>query len=237
VSLKLFALTLALAHPSAHRGAHGDAVPRVVAQRLQLVLRANEVTVTYTAEVPQARVYADARERGEPVDARWLGELRGNLRARWNGVALELVEEAAPDAFREGDDGFFEFELRYRAPLPGEGGTLALSNGNFPYETSYFATEVRVSGDLVVTESTLVKFRDGRLREDGHDVWLKDESAREPSVTVRPAAFWERVSESRPLPERMVGTIPLPWWMYLAMVPALVGLAFLGRALGSRVHR
>lgn len=237
--LALLFVPLAHAHP-ATSGVPG-ATRDVIGQRLEVRLLPAEVEVEYVAEVPQRRVWAEAKADGAAsgwADAR-LEELAGGLTVLWDGAPLATEAIALEDPARAGENGFVELRVARRAALPDDEGTLSLRNANFPDERCFFATEVEVSGALVVTETSLLRVKDGRLRDNRHGAWVREEAAREPKVTVRRATLFERAEGTSPLPTRMQGIVrdAPPWWVHVLGVLGLAGLAVAGRALGLRARR
>lgn len=218
---------LALAHPYGgdYRKGAGEPGMGVVGQRVTVWVRAREVEVEYIAEVPAARIYREAKEAGggKEWSAQYIEGVRGNIRASWEGAALPLTPVAVTDAARKGEADFLEFHARGAAAIS-PSGTLRISNGNYPDEISYFANTVYLAGDLVATASSLLRVVNGKLKDNVHGAWVKVESAREFSVTIRPAHGWE-VGDEGTLPTRMEGMLPTPRWVYAA--PGLVPLVFL----------
>jgi len=91
-----------------------------------------------------------------------------------------------------------------------------------------------VPGDRVVTRSTLVRVKDGRLRDNRHGAWTREESSRELEIGLRRAWPWERVAGVRTLPERMAGLASLapgPWTWTAAAVAGLAAAVGLGSAV------
>lgn len=199
-----------------------------------------DVEVHYVAEMPATRALEEAK--AGPDEAAWaatrLDELASGLALTWEGEALATTPVETPDPARAGEAGFVELHVVRRAALPSPEGTLAVRNGNFPDERCFYATEVKVSGDLVATASSLVRVEDGRLRDDRHGAWVRDERAREPSVTVRPARLFEEQDGYAALPARMEGIVDArpPWWVHVLGVFGLAGLGAAGRWLGRRVR-
>ena len=229
----LVVAALALAHPGSLSGSGGTPVP-TIGQRVALRIAGDSVELEYVAEVPEFEVYRDAKATGSQKDyaTRWLRDLADGVTLLWEG--RPLTTEAGPTDARAGDRGYVAFTVIERATLPAAAGTLGVRNGNFPDEDCYFAAEATVPGDVVVVATSLVQARDGRLRENRHGAWTKEEALREVSITLRPAAFWEE-GEAGALPTRMVGIVPdhVPYWMLaLSFVP----IALLGRGLGRLVR-
>lgn len=216
---------LALAHP-AMTGPRGAAEPgnRTPGQRVELTVAPGDLVVDYFVEIAVMRLYAEARADGggEDYARQRAEELRTGLRARWDGADLPLEPVAVDAPARTAEAGFVEFHVRGRASLPGTTGTLRVEMGNFPDEPSYMAASVMVAGNLVVTDSNLARASDGRLRENKHGAWRRDEAARVTTLSVRPARPWE-VGEEAVLPERLEAMVrvPLPWKLGGALGVAL----------------
>lgn len=234
----LFA-SVALAHP-ATAGIGGAAARDTIGQRIAVEIGPDAVLVRYLAEVPAKRVYAEARAEG--ADATWAArradELGDALAVTWDGQPLALQEVPVAEPARAGEAGFVDFRAERRATLPSPAGTLGVRNPNFPDDRCYFAVEARISGDLVVEETTLVRVEDGRLRDNRHGAWQQDERARETTIAVRRAGVFERAEGDAPLPERMAGIVPAgpPPWLVAALVVSLLPIAWLGRRLGRRAR-
>lgn len=187
---------LALAHPYGHRPGDPAGSPSVFGLRLTVDVADDALRVTFVAEIPR-RVFPPA-----PLET--LGpELQGALALRWDDQPLALTW-TAPRA-EPGDSGFVDLRLEGVGPLPAPAGTLRLRNGAFPDQDCFYSTTVNVPGDRVVTRSSLVRVKDGRLRDNRHGAWTREEAARELEVELRRARPWERVDGPRTLPERMAG--------------------------------
>lgn len=235
-------LTLALAHPGIVSQASAHPTPDIIGQRLDVRVThvadgdsALQVAVLYTAEVPERRVLAEAMAQGAARDyaARRLAELATGLKATWDGLPLPLQSAPLEHAARNGEPGFLELRLDLQAPLPAATGTLHLQNGNYPDETCYFATQVTLPGDVVVTATTLATVRDGVLANSTHAAWNSKDQAREFEMSVRPAGTWEVREGQLPLPERMAGLASLstPKWIVGSGVALAAGAAAVaGRA-------
>lgn len=213
-------LPVALCHPGAHVGRAG-AHPggQALGQRVELTLTAEGegvlVDLVYVAELPVVRVHSEARPMGllpgvptpaEALDryaARLSRELGDNLRVAWDGARVEMERLDDVPTSRPGDQGFVELPVHRRGRVPVQTGTLVVSHGNFPDEGGYFATSVAVDGALVVTASSLAGVKDGRVTRNRHGAWLRDEAAREQSVSLAPAGFWARRDGHFALPERL----------------------------------
>lgn len=226
-------ITLALAHPVT-AGGPGRPVD-FVGQRLDVELGDGRVGLSYLLEVPVRRVTADAGDAGRDYAEARLDELADGLKVRWDGEPLAVERRPVARAARLGEQGFVEFELRLEGALPADAGTLTVENRNLPTDDAFFATYVRVDGDLVVEASSLAAVRDGRLRDNTHGAWTRDEAARELMVAVRPAGPWERRDTPGALPERLAGLDALgpPAWLYPAAgatgLALLAGLAWMRR--------
>ncbi len=238
VPLALAFVAAVTAHP-AMTSARGAAEPgnRTPGQRVEITVTTNEVVVDYFVEIAAMRVYAEAREEGggEDYASRRAEELRTGLRARWDGDDLPLQPLPVPAPARTAEQGFVEFHVSARAPLPASSGTLRVEMGNFPDEPSYMAASVQVAGNIVVTESDLARASEGRLRENKHGAWRRDETARVATISFRPARPWE-AGETAMLPERLEGVLTLPW-RYKAGGAALAGVAILWTARHRRRRR
>lgn len=212
----LLAIPIALCHPGLHRASTAEAHPGTaqLGQRAELALHTAgpglSVALTYVAEIPAIRVYSEARTANDPAYAEHLRTaLASAIALTWEGEKVPLTVSAAADtpggAIVEAPGDMLELHVYATGELSGSTGTLKLLNRNFPDEGGYFATSVQVGGDLVVTATTLTQVREGHVYKNHHGAWLRDESAREPTVTVRPAAWWERRPGDAPLPERLEG--------------------------------
>lgn len=219
----LLLVMLTAAHPSGHGPGAEASSPAVLGQRVALVIEGEGVVVDYTAEVPMRRLLQEGPAEVAPGTV--AAGLAAGLHLTWGESPLVVVW-AAPTA-RPGRGGFYDLGVQGRAALPGRTGRLALRNGNFPDEPGFYATAVTVPGDLVVTASSLARVQDGRVRDNRHGAWVKEESAREPWLELRPARFWEVREAAAPLPERMAGLAVLgpPWGWIAAAVGALLSAA------------
>lgn len=235
-------ITFAVAHPGVVGRAQAHTAPEIIGQRLELTLTPDAggtLRIDYAAEVPERRVLTEvaAVEPGAQAGyaARRLVELAGGLHARWNGAVLPLTPVPVDHAARQGEAGFLEFHVALTAPLPGLAGDLAVSNGNYPDETCFFATSATVPGDRVVTATSLATVRDGLLTGSTHGAWTRDEKARELTLTLAPAGYWERRPDAAPLPERMRGlaTLSTPRWLYGV---GAVAIGAVGIGLGLRAR-
>jgi hypothetical protein len=241
VPLAVAFVAVALAHPGA-RGAGGGPARLAIGHRSVVVIDGDTATLDYVCEVPAITLYGEARREGATsgyVETK-LDELASGLHLTWDGAPLALEPVAVAEPAREGEQGFIDLRVTRRATLPGDTGTLALRNGNYPDTDAYFATEVRLSGDVVATKSSLARVQDGRLRDNRHGAWQREESGREPSVAVRPARWYERADGLFPMTERMEGllqpTLPARIALAAAGILGLFALAKLGRALGTRAR-
>jgi hypothetical protein len=218
----------------------------VVGQRTELAVLSDHVIVRYVAEVPRARLYAELFEdtrRGGAEDTfvkRRIAEIADGVTVLWDGQPLPSARTDVRESAEAGEPGFLDLVIEKSAALPGQHGTLGLRIANWPDEEGgYFATSVKVGGEFVVTASSLARVLDGRLTDNRHGAWVRDPSAREESVTVRPAGWLERKTGVYPMTERlegMPGVHPEPWVLGLA-VASFVPIAWAGRALGTRVRR
>lgn len=235
----LLLIPLLFAHPGSSPGASG-AARDAVGHRLELTLGVDQVELRYVAEVPERRVLDQARAAGTPgYGTELLASLADGVRLTWNGEPLPADTIVVPDGVRGGEPGFLDFTVAWRATLPSHSGTIGVRNGNFPDVEGFFATSVTLDGSLIAEETSLLKVKQGRVRDNWHGAWVQFESAREPWVRVRPAGFLEHASQPLPLPQRMagvVGTEPPPW-VFALLALALIPIAWLGRKLGQRIRR
>ncbi|MFZ5478799.1 MAG: hypothetical protein ACOZNI_18650 [Myxococcota bacterium] len=235
-------VALALAHPGA-RTAGGGPARLAIGHRAILTVDPGAVELDYVCEIPAITLYGEARRAGAGGDyvTAKLEELGTGLQVTWDGAPLPLERVEVAEPAKEGEEDFLDLRVVRRAALPRTAGTVALRNGNYPDDEAYYATEVRVSGDLVVTASSLARVREGRLRDNRHGAWQREEAGREPSVTVRPARWWERRDGRFPMPERMEGLVepsPLAHGVFVAAgTIGLFGVAWLGRRLGAMARR
>jgi hypothetical protein len=230
--------SFAAAHPGwlPGGGSTGEA-QSTVGQRVALHVASDAVTMEYVAELPAADLYRDARlDGGQDYVLRRLTELYDGVTLTWDGQPLQRTRVEVKDPARAVERNFVELHVAAEAPLPSPSGTLGVRIGNFPDDPCYFATEVTLAGDLVVESSNLATVRAGRLRDNRHGAWLRDESGREPSLTIRPARWWEVAATDQPLPQRMAGldTLRPPLLPIALAALSLIPIAWLGRALGRR---
>lgn len=231
----LLLLPLVFAHPGT--GGAGGADPRAtIGHRLELTVGVDAVDLRYVAEVPEKRVLEEARAAGRPgYGTELLETLAAGVDLTWNGAELPATRVVLDEPVAAGENRYLDFAVALHATLPEGAGTLGVRNGNYPEEPSFFATSVRLGAGVVAEESSLLRVRDGRIRDNWHGAWVKDEKAREPWVRIRPAGLFEAAGETRPLPEAMAGVQGgLPVWLAVVLAVALVPLALLGRWLGRR---
>jgi hypothetical protein len=238
---------VASAHPGGHDAA-GGGIRGVVGQRSVLDVSGERVAWDYVLEMPERRLVAeakeDARAGGDPTTymERTLAALADGLHLTVDGAEVPLVRETVASPARAGEPGFVELYLRTTVVLPpqpdGER-TLALRIANHPLdEGGYFATRVNVDGALVVTRSSLARMEGGTVRDERHGAWVREESMREPTLTVRRAGFLEHRDGAHPLPARLEGAptlAPPPWALAVAGL-ALVPVAWFGRWAGTRAR-
>lgn len=226
----------AFAHPgsSSSVGSERD----VIGHRLSIAVGAHEVRVESVTEVPERRVLADAREEPE-YGKKLLAQLGDNVKITWNGEILPAIPAAVDDPVKAGEGGFLDFANAWTVALPATTGKLGIRNGNYPGEPGFFATSVTLDGSLLGTATSLLKVKNGRIRDNWHGAWVRDETAREPWIELRPATFFERGSGAEPLPRRMAGLEAegVPWWWHVLGAIGLVGIAALGRWMGQRARR
>jgi hypothetical protein len=234
----LTVIPLALAHPG--YGSSGTSTPRsTVGQRMELAVGDTAVDLRYIAEVPERRVLEEARSSGEAgYGTKLLDTLAGNVHLVWDGKDLLTTRTPLESPVAAGESGFLDFTVALHADLPGHTGTLGIRNGNFPDELAFFATSMTLAGDLIAEETSLLRVKDGQLRDNWHGAWLRDETAREPWVKIRPAQFWETATGPEALPKRMAGVDHggPPWWGVVLMALGLVPIALAGRWLGRKAR-
>lgn len=223
----LWLVPFVLAHPFTGKGGAGEPGASIVGQRLAVRVDTDHVTVEYIAEVPAMRVYKEAKAEG--ADATYatkkLEELRGNVHATWQDTPLPLTSVTLADPARAGEGGFLEFHVKGEAPISGAG-TLHVRNGNFPDENAYFMSDVTLGPGVVVEASSLLQVRSGLPRENKHGAWVREESARELSMTVRPAKLWEIATGDGKLPVRTVGLLAERRWIFGLPALLLLPLGF-----------
>lgn len=213
----LLALPIALCHPGLHRASTAEAHPGTAQLGQRFDAKVDEVpaaglsiALTYVAEIPAIRLYAEARTANDAdyVEHR-RQDLATGIAASWDGAKVPLTVTAAGETpggdIVEAEGEMIELRVHAVGEVPGRTGTLKLLNRNFPDEGGYFATSVELGGDLVVTATSLAQVRDGHVYRNHHGAWLRDETAREPSFTLRPADWWEHRPGDYPLPERLAG--------------------------------
>jgi hypothetical protein len=229
-------LTIALAHPGVVSRADAHPAPEILGQRFEIQLspmdstsEALKLRVVYKAEVPERRVLTEvarlAPAESKSYAANRLAELAGSIKVRWDDTPVELKSVPVEHAASTGEAGF-EFKLDLQATIPKYTGTLSLVNGNFPDEDCFFATQVTIPGDLVVTGTSLAGVSSaGLLVGSTHGAWTRDEHARDLTLSVAPAGYWERREGDFPLPERLRGlnTLSTPRWVH-ALAAVVLGL-------------
>lgn len=186
--------------------------------------------VDYYAEVSAIRVYKEAKADGAGKDwaARRAEEFRDGVRVRWNGTDLPLTPLSVEKPGKTTEADYVEFHIAGLAALPSTNGELRLEMGNFPDEPCYGAVSVSVPGTLVVTGSSLAAVRGGRLRDNVHGAWRRDDKARVATLQIRPSKPWE-FGDIGPLPSRLEGLIPWPRaWKAAAAGSGVLGLVALG---------
>ncbi|MDP2308852.1 MAG: hypothetical protein Q8P18_22715 [Pseudomonadota bacterium] len=234
----LLLVPLLYAHPGSSPGASG-AARDTIGHRMELIVGADEVELRYTAEVPERRVLEEARAT-PGYGQQLLSSLADGVRLTWDGAPLPSTAIVVPDGVKGGEKGFLDFTVALRAPFPDDGrhGTIGVRNGNFPDVDGFFATSVTLDATLLAEETSLLKVKQGRIRDNWHGAWVKDEAAREPWVKIRPAGLLERGSGPLPLPQRMAGVAgdEPPPWVFGLLALALLPIGWLGRKLGRRAR-
>jgi hypothetical protein len=233
----LLFVPLALAHPGSAPGASGKETD-YIGHRVELTVAADTAELRYVAEVPERRVLAEAA--GTPgYGTKLLEELAGEVRLTWNGAVLDGARIRVEDPVKAGEAGFLDFAVGWQADLPADEGRLGVRIGSFPGDPSFFATSVTLDGSWMADATSLLKVKGGRVRDNWHGAWVKDESAREPWVDLRRAGFFERSATPAPLPRRMTGVegdAP-SFWVIGVLALTLLPVAWLGRKLGQRARR
>lgn len=218
------ALPAALAHPGGHAG--DGTAPHFFGQRVTVSF-IDTLRINLVFEYPERRVLQEATrlspEAAPNYAADTLNTLAASIRVRWNNAPLPLTRDPLPSPARRGDPGFLEFHLQFSSPLPSVPGTFTLSNGALPDEQNFYTTAVHLAPDLIVTRTSLASVREGLLHQSTHGAWTREESAREFSVALDNAGYWERGGAERTLPEAMRGLQSLspPIWMLGALAVAL----------------
>ncbi|MDP2312557.1 MAG: hypothetical protein Q8P41_06595 [Pseudomonadota bacterium] len=235
----LLLVPLLQAHPGSSTGS--DGAPRdTIGHRIELTVGATEVEIRYIAEVPERRVLEEARATGAPgYGEKLLASLTDGVALTWDGAVLPSTPVPVAEPVAGGEKGFLDFVVVRHAVRAAGRGTLGVRNGNFPDVDGFFATSVTLDGSLLAEETSLLKVKQGRIRDNWHGAWLKDESGREPWVRVRPAGWGQSSPTPAPLPQRMAGLEgegPPPWF-FGVLVLLLVPIAWLGRKLGQRARR
>jgi hypothetical protein len=235
--------SLAGAHPGGHTGADGG-VRGALGHRTELSVSPDTVTWKFTLEIPEKRLVVEARqdavEGGDPETflARTLQEVSDGMHVTLDGqpLPLERLPVALPST--PGEPGFVELRVHAQGKLPGPG-TLALRDGVRPLEEgNYFLTRVELDGSWVVSDTSLLRVEDGKIEDDRHGVWVREETMRTPQLRLRPSGYFERRSGLVPLPLRVSGApgvAPEPWALGLAVL-GLVGIGAFGRWAGRRAR-
>jgi hypothetical protein len=205
---------------------------------------AEDVTWRFTLEIPEKRLVVeareDAKEGGDPDTflARTLQEIADGMHATLDGTPLPLRRLPVEVPSTPGEPGFVELRVHAQGSLP-HPGLLALRDGVRPLdEGSYFLTRVDVDGGWVVSDTSLLRVRDGTLEDDRHAVWVREEAMRTPQLRLRPAGYFERRTGPVPLPLRVAGApgvAPEAWVLALAL-GGLVGFGAFGRWAGRRAR-
>ncbi len=217
-------LSAALAHPLGAAGA-SDPNGGMPGQRIEVTVADAEVRVDYYAEVAALRLYKEAREEGASGPSWALGRaesLRGGVKARWSGETLALSAVKVEPAAELKPTGYVEFHIASGAPLPSIAGTLEVRMDNFPDEPCYYAASVRLGGEFVATSTSLGRVLKGRLRDNLHGAWRRNEAGRVTTVALRTVRPWEDQTPG-PLPERLEGLVDRS----SEAVPAAIGAGFL----------
>jgi hypothetical protein len=233
----LLLVPLLHAHPGSTPGASG-AVRDTIGHRVELSIGPRSIELHYIAELPERRVLKDAR--GTPdYSKELLASLADGVRITWDGATLPSTPLAVAEPAKAGEPGYLDFTIAKQAALPATTGTVGVSIGTYPDEEGFFATSVLLDGILLGEETSLLKVKGGRIRDNWHGAWVKGDDAREPWVKIRPAGWTERLSGPQPLPKRMVGIEPeaMPTWAYGVLGLGLVAIGWLGRTLGRQARR
>jgi hypothetical protein len=233
----LLLVPLLYAHPGSAPGASG-AVRDTIGHRVELSIGAQAVTLHYIAEIPERRVLKEARGSAD-YSKELLAALADGVRITWNGATLPTTPVAVLEPAKAGEAGYLDFTVAKEAALPGSTGKVGVSIGTYPDEEGFFATSVTLDGSLLGEETSLLKVKSGRIRNNWHGAWVKGDDAREPWVKIRPAGWTERVSGAQPLSTRMVGLEPEgpPAWAFGVLGLGLVAIGWLGRTLGRQARR
>lgn len=222
------------AHPSGATNA-SDPNGGMPGQRIEVQVEPGHLRVDYYVEIAAIRLYKEARAEGA-AGSEWAPKhaesLRPGVRARWNDAELQLTPLPMEKPAQLKEASYVELHLAGETALPGSAGTLQLRMDNYPDEPCYYAASVWLDGDLVVTETDLGHVTDGRLRDNRHGAWRRDNAGRVAQLTVRPTHAWEG-AVAGPLPERMEGIVKMDWF-------AIGGVGALGivtAALGGLAWR
>lgn len=220
----------ALGHPGMG-GSAADPNGGMPGQRVEVALGPGTVRVDYFVELAAIRLYKEAKAEGAEGST-WAGRraetLRSGLRVRLDDIELPLhpiaVERSA--AMKEGK--FVEFHVAAEASLGVERGTLEVRLDNFPDEPCYYAASVDVGGELVIQATDLARVKEGRLRDNKHGAWRRDDAGRIVRLSFRPTRSWESHARG-PLPDRLEGLVGID--ARVSMAGVVAGVLAVGSAL------
>ena len=207
-SALLLVVAPAWAHPGMSAG-RSDPNGGMPGQRVEVSVGPGELRVDYYAEIAAIRLYKEARaeQAAGPTWAAGKAEaLRTGLRVSQGGVDLPLTPVSVEKPAQIKETAFVELHLAATTPLHAEAGELTVRMENFPEEPCYYAASVNVDGAWVVVDTNLGHVKGGRLRDNQHGAWRRDDAARIATFTLRPTHPWEDHTPG-PLPERLEGLV------------------------------
>jgi len=191
-------------------------------QRVEVALGSGTIRVDYFVELAAIRLYKEAKAEGAEGST-WAGRraetLRSGLRVRLDDADVPLSPIAVEHSATLKEGNFVEFHVAAEATLADERGTLEVRMDNFPDEPCYYAASIEVDGGLVILETDLARVKDGRLRDNKHGAWRREDTGRSVRLRFRPTRTWESHARG-PLPERIEGLVGVD-----ARVSALGGVA------------